>query len=141
MANAGILPALAGPDDLIVIDELGHASPNGRRAARSRTLTFRHNDARDSGHCRTRENIFFVRVVVTEGVFSMDGDRAPLDDPAAVCACNDAWLMVDDAHGFGVLGAAAAAPSNSTLRPISPCRWAPSPAAGGMAPFCVPACP
>ena len=106
MANAGILPALAGPDDLIVIDELGHASMYmGARAARSRTLTFRHNDARDLSDILARERISFgTCVVVTEGVFSMDGDRAPLDDLAAVCACNDAWLMVDDAHGFGVLG-------------------------------------
>ena len=106
MANAGILPALAGPDDLIVIDELGHASMYmGARAARSRTLRFRHNDASDLSDILARERISAgTCVVVTEGVFSMDGDRAPLDDLAAVCACNDAWLMVDDAHGFGVLG-------------------------------------
>ena len=106
MANAGILPALAGTDDLIVIDELGHASMYmGARAARSRTLRFRHNDARDLSDILARERISAgTCVVVTEGVFSMDGDRAPLDDLAAVCACNDAWLMVDDAHGFGVLG-------------------------------------
>ncbi len=106
MANAGILPVLAGSDDLIVIDELGHASMHmGARAARSRTLTFRHNDARDLSDILARERTSAgTCLVITEGVFSMDGDRAPLDDLAAVCACNDAWLMVDDAHGFGVLG-------------------------------------
>ncbi|MGB0631129.1 MAG: aminotransferase class I/II-fold pyridoxal phosphate-dependent enzyme [Alphaproteobacteria bacterium] len=106
MANAGILPALAGPDDLIVIDALGHASMHmGARAARANILTFRHNDASDLADILARERASAgTCLVVTEGVFSMDGDRAPLNDLAAVCAGHDAWLMVDDAHGFGVLG-------------------------------------
>jgi len=106
MANAGILPALAGPDDAIVIDELGHASMHmGARAARARILTFRHNDADDLADVLARERASAdTCLVVTEGVFSMDGDRAPLADLAEVCAAHDAWLMVDDAHGFGVLG-------------------------------------
>ena len=106
MANSGILPALAGPGDLIVIDELGHASMHmGARAARAEIRTFRHNDADDLASLlsENREK-FDTCLVVTEGVFSMDGDRAPLDRLAAVTADHDAWLMVDDAHGFGVLG-------------------------------------
>lgn len=106
MANTGILPALAGPGDLVVLDELAHASMHmGARASRAEIRTFRHNDMDDcaavlaaargaAGHC----------LLLTEGVFSMDGDRAPLDALAGIAADHDAWFMVDDAHGFGVLG-------------------------------------
>lgn len=106
MANSGILPALAGPEDLILIDALGHASMHmGARAARAKIHTFRHNDPDDLADILTRERSSAgTCLVVTEGVFSMDGDRAPLDVLADVCASHDAWLMVDDAHGFGVLG-------------------------------------
>lgn len=106
MANSGILPALAGPGDLIVIDALGHASMHmGARAARAEILTFRHNDADDLAAVLTaKRKDFGTCLVVTEGVFSMDGDRAPLDRLAGIAADHDAWLMVDDAHGFGVLG-------------------------------------
>lgn len=106
MANSGILPALAGPGDLIVIDALGHASMHmGARAARAEICTFRHNNADDlAGVLADTRGQFGTCLVVTEGVFSMDGDRAPLDRLAAVAADHDAWLMVDDAHGFGVLG-------------------------------------
>ena len=106
MANTGILPALAGPDDLVLIDDLGHASMHmGARASRAKTHTFRHNDPTDLADILARERPSAgTCLVVTEGVFSMDGDRAPLDALAAVCAAHDAWLMVDDAHGFGVLG-------------------------------------
>ena len=106
MANSGILPALTGPEDLILIDALGHASMHmGARAARAKIHTFRHNDPDDLADILTRERSSAgTCLVVTEGVFSMDGDRAPLDVLADVCASHDAWLMVDDAHGFGVLG-------------------------------------
>lgn len=106
MANSGILPALAGPGDLIVIDELGHASMHmGARAARAEIRTFRHNDPDDlASLLAENRKAFGTCLVVTEGVFSMDGDRAPLDRLAVVAADFDAWLMVDDAHGFGVLG-------------------------------------
>jgi 8-amino-7-oxononanoate synthase len=106
MANSGILPALAGPDDLIVIDELGHASMHmGARASRAEIRSFQHNDADDLARILGQERGGFgTCMVVTEGVFSMDGDRAPLDRLAAVAGDHDAWLMVDDAHGFGTLG-------------------------------------
>ena len=84
MANSGILPALAGPEDLIVIDKLGHASMYmGARASRAKILTFRHNDTDDLAEILSRErNLVGKCIVITEGVFSMDGDRAPLDNLA-----------------------------------------------------------
>lgn len=106
MANTGIVPAFAGPGDLVLLDELGHASMHmGARASRADVATFAHNDAADLarllGERRARHGNCLV---VTEGVFSMDGDRAPLPEIAAAAAAHDAWLMIDDAHGFGVLG-------------------------------------
>lgn len=106
LANAGIPPALAGAEDLVLIDELGHASMNvGVRLTRAKVAPFRHNDV---DHCREilrAERSNHPRcLIMTEGVFSMDGDRAPLDALATLAAEYDAWLMCDDAHGFGVLG-------------------------------------
>lgn len=106
MANTGIIPALAGSGDLVVLDELAHASMHmGARASRAEIATFRHNDADDLAVILSqRRPGAGTCLVVTEGVFSMDGDRAPLDRLAGTAAAYDAWLMVDDAHGFGVLG-------------------------------------
>ena len=106
LANLGIIPALVGPDDLVLIDELAHACLwAGARLARAAVVPFRHADASDvelllsqlrHGHRRT--------LIATDGVFSMDGDIAPLHGLAALAQRHDAWLMSDDAHGLGVVG-------------------------------------
>lgn len=106
LANIGITPALVGGDDLILIDALSHASTYaGARLSGARTIAFAHND---TDHCRRlllEHRAPHPRcLILTEGVFSMDGDRAPLAELAALAAEYDAWLMCDDAHGFGVLG-------------------------------------
>jgi 8-amino-7-oxononanoate synthase len=106
LANAGIVPALAGGPDLILIDELAHACLwAGTQLSRARTFIYRHNDV---GHAKAllSENRARVRnaLLVTDGVFSMDGDLAPLQQLAALCAAFDTWLMTDDAHGLGVIG-------------------------------------
>jgi 8-amino-7-oxononanoate synthase len=100
LANAGIAPVFAGRDDLILIDDLAHASLwTGARLSRAEVLPFRHNNtghASDllkqhrAGHRHT--------LLITEGVFSMDGDRAPLNELAPLARNFDTWLMVDDAH-------------------------------------------
>jgi 8-amino-7-oxononanoate synthase len=106
LANAGIIPALLGREDLVLVDELAHACLwAGARLARATTLAFRHNDA---GHAEAllaehRQRHRHV-LIATEGVFSMDGDLSPLPRLAALAARFDAWLMADDAHGLGVLG-------------------------------------
>jgi 8-amino-7-oxononanoate synthase len=106
LANAGIIPVLAGEGDLILIDELAHACLwAGTQLSRTRTLTFRHNDV---GHARSllHDNRPQARnaLLVTDGVFSMDGDLAPIADLAALCNAHHTWLMTDDAHGLGVIG-------------------------------------
>ncbi|MBM3486458.1 MAG: aminotransferase class I/II-fold pyridoxal phosphate-dependent enzyme [Alphaproteobacteria bacterium] len=112
LANVGIVPSLVGPDDLLLIDALAHASMHaGARLSGARVLTFAHNDVDHLARLLATHRAAHARCLVeTEGVFSMDGDRAPLDAIAAIAAANDAWLLVDDAHGFGVLGDGRGAP-------------------------------
>jgi 8-amino-7-oxononanoate synthase len=100
LANAGIAQALVGRDDLILIDELAHSSLwAGVRASRATVHAFRHNDARHVAALLAEHRARHRHaLVVTESVFSMDGDRAPLDDLSASARRADAWLMVDDAH-------------------------------------------
>ncbi|MGD9921276.1 MAG: 8-amino-7-oxononanoate synthase [Pseudorhodoplanes sp.] len=106
LANAGILPALAGRDDLILIDELAHSSMHsGARLSGAAILQFRHNDVAHLRSLLESERMRFKHaLIVTEGVFSMDGDLAPLPELSETAHRYDAWLMSDDAHGIGVLG-------------------------------------
>jgi len=110
LANAGIAPVLAGRGDLILIDELSHASLwTGARLSRAETLSFRHNDGAHVRQLLGEHRGRHGRVlIVTEGVFSMDGDRAPLIELAALADGHDAWLMVDDAHDLDFDAAALA---------------------------------
>jgi 8-amino-7-oxononanoate synthase len=106
LANLGIVPALAGTGDLILADELVHASLHaGANAASARSMLFAHNDAEDCARLLAAHRGEHARcLILTEGVFSMDGDRAPLTALAEIAREYDGWLLVDDAHGFGVLG-------------------------------------
>ena len=103
LANSGIIPALAGPQDLVLIDELAHACLwAGTKLSPAQTLVFRHNDV---AHARSLLALNRARfrhaLLVTDGVFSMDGDLAPLCDLGELCTAFDTWLMTDDAHGLG----------------------------------------
>src|SRR5262252_5488974 len=106
LANAGIIPALIGPADLVLIDELSHACLwTGARLSRATSLPFRHGDA---GHVEALLESHRGRhpraLIATDGVFSMDGDLAPLVELGGVARQHDAWLLSDDAHGIGVVG-------------------------------------
>jgi 8-amino-7-oxononanoate synthase len=105
LANAGIIPALIGADDLVLIDELAHASLwTGARLSRAKVISFIHNDARNAEALLEAHRGRHPRaLIVTEGVFSMDGDCAPLDHLTRIAARADAWLLVDDAHALGVI--------------------------------------
>jgi glycine C-acetyltransferase len=105
-ANLATIPALAGKDDAIYSDELNHASIiDGSRLSGATIIKFAHADAADLERV-IKENKEKYRhgLVITDGVFSMDGDLAPLDKIYAVTSAQDVMLMVDDAHGEGVVG-------------------------------------
>jgi 8-amino-7-oxononanoate synthase len=106
LANAGIIPALLGSDDLILLDELAHACIwAGARLARAMVMPFRHNEAAHvEALLREHRGHYPRALIVTEGVFSMDGDLAPLSELGALAQQFDAWLLTDDAHGLGVIG-------------------------------------
>lgn len=106
-ANLAVIPALVGKEDVIFSDELNHASIiDGCRLAGARIVRYRHSDADDLRRVvrETHKEGYQRALLVTDGVFSMDGDIAPLDRLAVVAEEQDLMLMVDDAHGEGVLG-------------------------------------
>jgi glycine C-acetyltransferase len=104
-ANLATIPALVGPGDLIFSDELNHASIiDGCRLSRAEVVRYAHNDVGDLRRAINENPEYRRRLIITDGVFSMDGDIAPLDQICAVAEEHDIMLMVDDAHGEGVLG-------------------------------------
>jgi glycine C-acetyltransferase/8-amino-7-oxononanoate synthase len=105
-ANVGAITALVGANDALFSDELNHASIiDGARLSRADTLTYRHCDAGDlENKLRSRAGAR-RRLIVTESVFSMDGDIAPLEEIVELGARYGALVMVDEAHATGVLGA------------------------------------
>jgi 8-amino-7-oxononanoate synthase len=106
LANLGIIPALVGADDLVLIDDLAHACLwGGARLSRATVMPFRHSDVGHLEALLAAQRRRYERVLIaTDGVFSMDGDIAPLHALAALAQRHDAWLMSDDAHGLGVVG-------------------------------------
>lgn len=105
LANAGIVPTLVGRDDLVLMDELAHSCIRaGAKLSGADMLVFRHNDLEhvedllDSSRDKYRR-----RLLATDGVFSMDGDLAPVAQMSALARNHDLWLLVDDAHGLGVV--------------------------------------
>ncbi|HNT26033.1 MAG TPA: glycine C-acetyltransferase [Anaerolineales bacterium] len=105
-ANLGTIPALVGKDDAIFSDELNHASIiDGSRLSGAKIIRYAHCNPADLDQQLKEQRANFPKaLVITDGVFSMDGDVAPLDKIYEVTRQHDAILMVDDAHGEGVLG-------------------------------------
>jgi len=105
MANLGVINGLVGRGDLVMEDYLNHASLlDGGLISGAKFQRFKHCDTADLQAKLSRAE-GRRKLLVTDAVFSMDGDLAPLQDLAAIGASYNGWLMVDDAHGFGVLGA------------------------------------
>ena len=105
-ANLGTIPALVNKGDAIFSDELNHASIiDGCRLSGAEIIRYKHNDVTDlERNIIERKNDFRKSIIITDGVFSMDGDIAPLDKIYEVAEKYGIMLMVDDAHGEGVLG-------------------------------------
>src|SRR5258706_306257 len=103
-ANIGTVTALAGPEDAIFSDALNHASLiDGVRLSGARVVRYPHADLGFLSGALA-ESSASTKLIVTDGVFSMDGHVAPLPALLDLCERHDAWLLVDDAHGFGVMG-------------------------------------
>jgi 8-amino-7-oxononanoate synthase len=106
MANLGVLTTLATSTDVVISDQLNHASIiDGCRLSGADTRVFRHSDPDDLARALATCNGYRRRIVMLDGVFSMDGDVSPLAHLLPIARQHDAIVVVDDAHGIGVLGA------------------------------------
>jgi glycine C-acetyltransferase len=104
-ANLAVIPALVQEGDAIFSDELNHASIiDGCRLSRAQVIRYRHGDVGALDESLRRTTDVRRRLIITDGVFSMDGEIAPLPEIVQVAAAHEALVMVDDAHGEGVLG-------------------------------------
>ncbi len=106
LANTGIIPAVVGADDLILVDELAHACIHaGAKLSGAQVHVYRHCDP---SHAETllaqHRAVKKCALIATDGVFSMDGDIAPLGELSDLARRFDAWLLSDDAHGLGIVG-------------------------------------
>jgi 8-amino-7-oxononanoate synthase len=116
-ANTGIIPALADDGTVLFSDELNHASIiDGCRLSRAQTIIYKHKDI---SHLKTllKDTLAKKRMIITDTVFSMDGDIAPLDALSTLSKEYDAMLYLDDAHGTGVLGNGRGALRHFNIKP------------------------
>jgi 8-amino-7-oxononanoate synthase len=122
LANIGIIPALIGADDLVLMDEFAHACLwAGARLSRATVMAFRHCDLAHAQALLERHRASHGRALIaTDGVFSMDGDLAPIGGLAALAERFDAWLMTDDAHGIGVVGSGRGSTFANGIKPDVP---------------------
>lgn len=103
--NVGTIPSLVGRNDFIIIDDKNHASIiEGTRLAFAKTFKYRHNDMKSLESVLQNTNKESIKLIVVDGVFSMEGDLAKLDEIVRIANKYDASIMVDDAHGLGVVG-------------------------------------
>jgi glycine C-acetyltransferase len=104
-ANAGLFETLLGPEDAVLSDALNHASIiDGIRLCKAARFRYLHSDMRDLEEKLQHARQYRLRLIATDGVFSMDGDIARLDEITALARKYDAWVMVDDSHATGILG-------------------------------------
>jgi len=104
-ANQAIIKLLLRKDDLLIQDKLNHASlMEAGIYSQAKMQRFKHNDMAHLGHILKQHIQTDNKLIISEGVFSMDGDIAPITELCSLAKKNNAWLMIDDAHGIGVLG-------------------------------------
>lgn len=104
-ANVGVISSVCGKNDVVILDRLAHASMvDGAKLSGAQIKVFRHNDVEHLDRVLRRNRDAKTRLVAVEGIYSMDGDVAPLDEILRVVRKHDALLLVDEAHSTGVLG-------------------------------------
>jgi glycine C-acetyltransferase len=107
LANQAVIPTITTADDVIFSDELNHASIiDGTRLSKAKVVRYKHNDVADLEAKLKSEPVARNRLIITDGVFSMDGDVAPMKEIVEIAEKYNALTMADDAHGEGVLGRA-----------------------------------
>ncbi|MBQ9547443.1 MAG: pyridoxal phosphate-dependent aminotransferase family protein [Bacteroidales bacterium] len=105
LANAGVIPCITGRNDYVIYDERDHASiMDGKQMTFAKTIKYKHRNLEDLERVLNNCPIEAAKLVVTDGVFSMEGDVAQVDKLVEICNKYDATLMVDEAHGLGVFG-------------------------------------
>ena len=106
LTNTGIIPALSSNKDILLYDELSHSSTNiGIKLSSAKSMKFKHNDSNHlESLLKKHRQKYFHCFIFTEGVFSMDGDRGKIKELAFLSNKYNASIILDDAHGFGVLG-------------------------------------
>ena len=105
MANLGVISALLGAGDAVIMDRLNHASlVDAAKLSRCRLFVYEHGSSASLEKTLVRTGSYGKRLVVTDSLFSMDGDIAPLNEMLQICGKHKVWLMVDDAHATGVFG-------------------------------------
>lgn len=124
LVNLGVVPIFAGRRDLLLVDELAHACLHGgAQLAGGEMVVYRHNDMNHIGEVLAERRAFHRHaLILTDGVFSMDGDLAPLEALTALAEQYDAWLMTDDAHGLGIMGEGAGSTLAAARRSEGPVR-------------------
>lgn len=116
-ANTGIIPAISDEKDMIFSDELNHASiVDGFRLSRAAKYIYKHKDINELEDALKKSNAA-KKIVITDSVFSMDGDIAPIADIYKICKKNDAILYIDDAHATGVLGSGRGSLKHFNIKP------------------------
>lgn len=105
LANAGVIPCITGRNDYVIYDERDHASiMDGKQMTFAKTIKYKHNNMEDFERVLQQFPVDASKLVVTDGVFSMEGDVAHIDKMVELCNKYQATLMVDEAHGLGVFG-------------------------------------
>ncbi len=109
-ANVGVISAVVGKHDVVIVDRLAHASMvDGAKLSGANVKVFKHSDAEHLDRVLSRCGSYGTKLVAIEGIYSMDGDIAPVDEILKVCRKHDAMLLVDEAHSTGVLPGGGAA--------------------------------
>lgn len=109
-ANVGVISSVVGKHDVVIVDRLAHASMvDGAKLSGANVKVFKHSDAEHLDRVLSRCKNYVTKLVAIEGIYSMDGDIAPVDEILKVCRKHDAMLLVDEAHSTGVLPGGGAA--------------------------------
>lgn len=117
-ANTSLIPALSDKDDLILSDELNHASIiDGCRLSKAKKVIYRHADVEEISKLLKETPCKGKKIIISDTVFSMDGDIAPLKEIFEICKSHNALLYIDDAHGTGILGEGYGALKHFKLKP------------------------